>query len=329
VAACGASTARPVRPCGTRARGPATVAPERLRETLTFFAYRFSGAVLGVLPEAMASAVAACVGSALARRPNGDLAIRERHLARVLASTSPQVAPDPRVVRRWALRSYRNYARYWVEGARLPTTPPEVVLRRFFLDCGGRHLEEALASGRGVLLALPHIGSWEWGGAFLALEGHPMTSVAERVEPAALYDWFLEQRQAIGLKIVPLDDGSSSVLLRELRSGGVVGLVCDRDILGNGMKVEFFGEETTLPAGPATLALRTGAVLLPAAVYSGPGDAHVGRVTSPVDTTRSGSLRADVARITQELATRFEWMVRRAPEQWHLYQPNWPSDRGA
>ncbi len=255
--------------------------------------------------------------------------MRERHLARVLASTSPEVAPDPEVVRRWALRSYRNYARYWVEGARLPTTPPEVVLRRFFLDWGSRHLEEALASGRGVLLALPHIGSWEWGGAFLALEGHPMTSVAERVEPAALYHWFLEQRQAIGLKIVPLDDDSSRVLLRELRRGGVVGLVCDRDILGNGMKVEFFGEETTLPAGPATLALRTGAVLIPAAVYSGPGDVHLGLVTSPIDTTRTGSLRTDVARITQELATRFEWMVRRAPEQWHLYQPNWPSDRGA
>jgi lauroyl/myristoyl acyltransferase len=302
------------------------VAPERLRATATFLAYRLSGAGLGVLPESVASGVAAVVGSALARRPHGDLAMRERHIARVLASTSPEVIPDPVVVHRWALRSYRNYARYWVEGARLPTTRPDVVRRRFVVDWGYEHLEEAFRSGRGVLLALPHIGSWEWGGAFLALDGHQMTSVAERIEPPALFRWFLEQREAMGLRIVPLDDDSGRSLLGELRSGGLVGLLCDRDIVGNGLPVEFFGEETTLPAGPATLALRTEAVLIPAAVYSGPGDAHFAVVTAPLDTRRTGSLRADVARLTQELAHRFEWMVRRAPEQWHVYGPNWPSD---
>ncbi|HVC14840.1 MAG TPA: phosphatidylinositol mannoside acyltransferase [Acidimicrobiales bacterium] len=304
--------------------------PERLRAAATFFAYRASGAALGVLPEPMATAVAAVVGGVLARRPHGDLAVRERHVERVLASTSPAVGPDPAVVRRWALRSYRSYARYWVEGARLPTTSPAVVRRRIVLDWGYEHVEHAFASGRGVLLALPHIGSWEWGGAFLALDGHPMTSVAERVEPPALFRWFLEQREAMGLRIVPLDEESGGrTLLRELRSGGLVGLLCDRDIVGNGVKVEFFGEETTLPGGPATLALRTDAVLIPAAVYSGPGKQHFAFVTAPIDTSRTGSLRVDVARITQELAHRFEWMVRRAPEQWHLYQPNWPSDRDA
>lgn len=304
------------------------MAPERLRAAATFLAYRLSGAGLGVLAEPMASGVAAVVGSALARRPHGDLEMRERHIARVLASSSPAVAPDPAVVRRWALRSYRSYARYWVEGARLPSTSPDVVRRRFVLDWGYEHLAAAFDSGRGVLLALPHIGSWEWGGAFLALEGHPMTSVAERIEPPALFRWFVDQREAMGLRIVALDDEeSSTTLLRELRSGGLVGLLCDRDIIGNGVKVEFFGEETTLPAGPATLALRTDAVLLPVAVYSGPGDAHFAVITAPVDTRRTGTLRADVTRLTQELAHRFEWMVRRAPEQWHVYQPNWPSDR--
>ncbi len=304
------------------------MAPDRLRATATFLAYRLSGAGLGVLPEPMASAVAAVVGSALARRPHGDLALRERHISRVLASTSPAVAPDPDVVRRWALRSYRSYARYWVEGARLPTTPPDVVRRRFVLDWGYENLAQAFESGRGVLLALPHVGSWEWGGAWLALEGHPMTSVAERVEPPALFEWFVEQREAMGIHIVALGDESGRAMLHALRGGGFVGLVCDRDIGGNGVPVEYFGEQTTLPAGPVTLALRTDAVLIPTAVYSGPGDDHFALVTTPIDTRRTGSLRADVARLTQELARRFEWMVRRAPEQWHLYGPNWPSDRG-
>ncbi len=305
------------------------MASERFRSAATFLAYRISGAGLGVLPEPVASAVAALVGSAMARRPHGTLPLRERHLERVLASTSPGVAPDPEVVRRWARRSYRSYARYWVEGARLPSTRPEVVRSRFVLDWGYEHLEQAFESGRGVLLALPHVGSWEWGGAWLALEGHPMTSVAERIEPPALFRWFLEKREEMGLRIVPLGDESTGRLLRELRSGGLVGLVCDRDIAGGGVPVEFFGEETTLPAGPATLALRTGAVLLPAVIYSGPAESHFAVITAPLDTTRTGSLRTDVARLTKELAGAFEWMVRRAPEQWYLYGPNWPSDREA
>jgi phosphatidylinositol dimannoside acyltransferase len=299
----------------------------RLRGTATFLAYRVSGAGLGALPEPVASLVAAAVGTALSRRPGGDLALRERHMARVLASTSPAVQPDPVVVRRWARRSYRSYARYWVEGARLPGVGAEEVRRRLILNDGYGLFREAATSGRGVLLALPHVGSWEWGGAFLATEGTPMTSVAERVEPAALFEWFLRQRRAMGLEIVPLGEESGTTLLRVLRSGGVVGLLCDRDIVGNGLEVEFFGERTTLPPGPATLALRTGATLIPAAVYSGPGSDHTAIVTAPVDTTRTGPFRADVTRITQELAHRFEWMVRRAPEQWHIYQPLWPSDR--
>ena len=97
--------------------------------------------------------------------------------------------------------------------------------------------------------------------------------------------------------------------------------------MGNGVEVEFFGERTTLPGGAATLALRTGAPLIPVVVYSGPGTGTPGVVHPPLDTTRRGTLRADVARLTQELATIFEDDIRRHPEQWHLYQPNWPSDR--
>jgi lauroyl/myristoyl acyltransferase len=96
--------------------------------------------------------------------------------------------------------------------------------------------------------------------------------------------------------------------------------------VGNGVEVEFFGERTTLPAGPATIALRTGATLVAAVVYSGPGRDHTGVISPPFDTTRTGSLRHDVTRLTQEIATQLEAFIRRAPEQWHMFQPNWPSD---
>ena len=175
-------------------------------------------------------------------------------------------------------------------------------------------------------MALPHVGSWEWGGYWLALEGMPMTAVVERLEPEQLFEWFVGQREAMGLTAVPLGEGSSAALLRALKDGQIAGLVSDRDLVGNGVEVEFFGERTTLPGGAATLALRTGAPLVPVVVYSGPGNWHTGVVHPPIDTTRSGSLREDVARVTQELARIFEHDIRARPEQWHLYQPNWPSD---
>jgi phosphatidylinositol dimannoside acyltransferase len=303
------------------------VGTDGLRGTATYLAYRSLGAALGCVPEAMADASAAVVGAVMARLPGQDLAMRERHLRRVLGSVSPAVPPDPAVVRRWALRSYRSYARYWVEGARLPRADVDQVRRRMIVQRGYEHLEGALAAGRGAILALPHVGSWEWGGAFLASDGHRMTSVAERIEPARLFDWFVDQRRAMGIDIVPLGEESGRTVLRRLRTGGLVGLLCDRDIVGNGIEVELFGERTTLPAGPATLALRTGAALLVGVVYSGPGRFHTGVIDDPIDASRAGPLRADVTRLTEEIARRLEVMIRRAPEQWHLYQPNWPSDR--
>jgi KDO2-lipid IV(A) lauroyltransferase len=254
--------------------------------------------------------------------------MNERHMRRVLGSEGASgIEPDPALVRRWSRRTFTEYGRYWCDGARLPYVDEPGVRSRFRFERGEDLIRQAVAEGRGVVMALPHVGSWEWGGAWLALEEMPMTAVVERLEPERLFEWFVGQRAAMGLTAVPLGDGSGAAILRALKDGAVTGLVSDRDLLGNGVEVEFFGEKTTLPGGAATLALRTGAALLPVAVYSGPGNWHTGVVHPPLDTTRSGSLRADVARVTQELATCFEAFIRRHPEQWHMYQPNWPSDR--
>jgi lauroyl/myristoyl acyltransferase len=213
-----------------------------------------------------------------------------------------------------------------VEGARLPTTSPDEVVQHVFID-GLHHLRASKAAGHGTILALPHIGSWEYGGAFLATQELPMTAVAERIEPPELFDFFVAQRAAMGLTIVPLDRHAGGALLATLRDGGLVGLLCDRDIEGTGIEVDFFGERTTMPAGAATLALRTGATLCTGAVYSGPGRDHRAIVEPPLDTTRSKSLRADVARLTQDIANRLEGLIRRAPDQWHVFQPLWLADR--
>jgi lauroyl/myristoyl acyltransferase len=273
------------------------------------------------LPEPVAAVACRLVTLVLTAMRADSRAIYGRHLRRVLGSELTDSE-----VRRWTRRAFLAYSRYWMEGARLPAVPPSDVLARMVWPQGMEHLVEGMAAGRGVIMALPHVGSWEWGGAWLALQGFPMTSVAEPIEPPELYEWFVHQREQMGLNIVKLGAGSGPALLKALREGRLVGLLCDRDIVGNGVEVEFFGERTTFPSGPATLALRTGAALLPTVVYSGPGRDHSAVIRPPLSTERTASLRKDVERVTQEIAFEFEAFVRRAPDQWHLFQPNWPSD---
>jgi KDO2-lipid IV(A) lauroyltransferase len=112
-----------------------------------------------------------------------------------------------------------------------------------------------------------------------------------------------------------------------LADGRVLCLVADRDLTGTGVEVEFLGERTRLPAGPALLALRHDAEILPVGTYTEPHGRHHSIIHPPVPRERQGRLADDIARITQSLARVFEEIIRRAPEQWHLQQPNWPSDR--
>jgi lauroyl/myristoyl acyltransferase len=154
--------------------------------------------------------------------------------------------------------------------------------------------------------------------------------VVEHLEPPELFDWFVELRSKLGMHVIPLGPKAGAAVTAALRANHIVCLLSDRDIGQSGPRVEFFGEETTLPGGAATLSLRTGAPIFPTAVYfTDRLDAHLGWVRAPMDVERrSKKLRDDVHRITQDLASELEILIRRAPPQWHLFQPNWPSDPG-
>jgi phosphatidylinositol dimannoside acyltransferase len=219
---------------------------------------------------------------------------------------------------------FDSYARYWVSMFRLQGRSPSEIDAGIDVD-GAHHIGDALKLGNGVIMAMPHIGAWDHGGAWMGQHWR-ISVVAERVEPPELFDWFCAQRARTGMTVVPLDPTAGSTLLAALRRNEVVGLLCDRDIAGGGVEVEFFGEPTTLPAGPATLSLRTGAPILPNAVYQRDGRAH-GVIRPPIVFERTGKLRADVAALTQLVAHELETLIRAAPEQWHVLQPNWPVDR--
>ncbi len=248
-------------------------------------------------------------------------AMLERHLRRVYG-------PDLQgpAMTREVRRAFGSYARYWLDSFRLQGKTRTEVLGGMAWE-GVAHIEEARAAGNGVIFVIPHLGGWDWGGAWLAAMGYPVTVVVEALEPPELFEWFAQFRRSLGMEVVGVGPAAGTAVIRALRSNHAVCLLSDRNVGGAGVAVEFFGERTELPAGPATLAIRTGAALLPAAVYFDEHNGgHLGVIRPPLSTERTGRLREDVTAITQRIAYALEKLIRRAPEQWHLMQPNWPSD---
>ena len=285
-------------------------------------AYKVAAGLARLAPQPVATVAARGLGRAAVHVAAGRRAQVERNLRRVDPTlTGTALAAKVR-------QTFESYARYYEESFRLPGTSP-ADLDAGFTHEGYEHLEAAHAAGHGAIMAMPHLGGWEWSGFWLTqVKGIPVSAVVERLDPPDLFEWFVELRRSFGFEIIALGPEAGTATARALQANHALALLCDRDLAGNGPEVEFFGERTTLPGGPATLALRTGAPLLPPAVYfDGPSSRHA-VVLPPLDTTRQGRLREDVQRVTQDLAHALEDLIRRAPEQWHLLQPNWPSDRG-
>ena len=287
-----------------------------------YVAYRASAAVARALPSSVADATAPALGGAAPQAMGDRRVLVERNLQRAHGR-----ALTDRELRRSVRATFTSYARYWAESFRLPDVGLAALDDGMDVE-GYEHLERALRGGTGTLMALPHLGGWEWAAFWLTqVMRIPVTAVVEPLEPPELFDWFVEYRESLGMEIVPLGPSAGTAVSKAVKRGDIIALLCDRDIQGGGPEVEFFGERTTLPGGPATLALRTGAPILPTAIYFD-GDRHLARVLPALDTARRGKLREDVARITQDLAHALEVLISAAPEQWHLMSPNWPSDPG-
>ncbi len=286
----------------------------------SYVAYRLGSAVARALPGPLLDPFADGAGMVASRAMSGRRHMVERHQRRIQPDLS---AAD---LDRAVDAVFRSYADYWIESFRLPGTPADV-LERTMVTEGYEHIRTAYDAGNGLITAMPHLGAWDFAAFWLTqVEDIKVTTVVEQIEPPELARWFIGLRERLGMQIVPLDAESGPKVARALAEGRLLSLVCDRDIAGNGIEVEFFGERTTLPAGPATLALRAGVPLIPATCFFD-GDVHRGVVLPPLDTERRGKLREDVARVTQDLAHALETMIRRAPTQWHVLQPNWPSVR--
>ncbi len=173
-------------------------------------------------------------------------------------------------------------------------------------------------------------GNWDVAGVWLIEHlrrlGRPaaMTTVAERLRPEALFERFLAYRRSLGFEVLAADEGGTApfrALSRRLRDGGVVALVADRDLSRHGVLVEFFGEPTRMPAGPARLAVSTGAALLPVHGWFTP-DGWGLRFGAPVPVAN----RTEVTAATQALADQFASGIARHPADWHMLQRFWLAD---
>lgn len=283
-------------------------------------AYRGAACLARATPAWAVSGVAALAGTVAAAGLGRRRRLVRRHLRRVLGPGTRGPALE------WAVvRSFASYARYWLETFRLPTRPVEDLCSRVDVE-GAEHLDAAVAAGHGVVVASAHLGAWDVGGAWLAARGLRPLTVAEALRPPELFDWFVGLRRAVGVEVIGRGPGAWAALQRAVEEGRAVALVSDRDLGRRGVGTEFFGEATTLPAGPAVLALRSGAPLIPAACYYRPGGRYVAVFRPALRPPDTGDGRRDVVRFTQDLARELEALIRRSPEQWHVMQPNWPSD---
>ena len=245
------------------------------------------------------------------------------NLARVLGH--PIDAP---LVQTATRECFALYGRYWYETFALRTMSPQEVDRRFSVE-GLDNVDQALAKGKGIVLALPHMGNWDAAGHWLCIKGYRMTAVAEVLKPRSVFELFLRHRRALGMGIVPLSSTArvGGKLVELLAENQIITLVADRDLTGRGVEVEMFGAPRRLPAGPAYLALATETPLSVCAVFTTPNGWHT-KIGPPVQIERTGVMREDVTTLTKVMAAGFEHHIASSPSDWHMFQPAWDQDRG-
>jgi lauroyl/myristoyl acyltransferase len=292
-----------------------------MKERLTDALYGLGWGAVKRLPEPVANGLGRRIADLAWSRRGKGVARLESNLARVVPDA------DAERLRELSRAGMRSYLRYWMESFRLPTWSKERI-RGGFDPEDIHYLTDGIASGRGVIIALPHMGNWDLAGAWVTAKLEvPFTTVAERLKPETLYDRFVAYREGLGMEVLPHSGGTAfGTLARRLRNGGLVCLVAERDLSSKGIEVEFFGETTRMPAGPALLAQQTGALLLPVTLWYDDSPVMRGRVHPPVAVPETGTRAEQATVMTQQLADAYASGIAEHPEHWHMLQRLWIAD---
>ncbi len=213
-----------------------------------------------------------------------------------------------------ARRAFQNYGRMLSDFVLIGSLAPQDLIKQMTID-GREHLDAALGRGRGVIMAVPHMGSWDMGGSFGAALGYSVYAVAERF-PGSLNDVVVSTRQRFGLNVIPLGRPAVRAITEALQKNGTVALLCDLE-QGPGVDVDFFGRQAVVPGGPAAFAIKTGAALMPSCVYGvGPSRYHI-----HLDPPLAWPAAETKENLMQRVVTRFEDFIKERPDQWYAFRP--------
>ncbi|MBW1723283.1 MAG: lysophospholipid acyltransferase family protein [Deltaproteobacteria bacterium] len=243
-------------------------------------------------------------------------------LSRNLALALDRSPADP-LVRKTVRRIFLNYGRYLVDFFLIPQQPPHRI-RAFFHRLTGEHiLQEALGKGRGAILVSAHVGNWEFGGTMIGLAGYPFAVVALAHNTSATNALVNRLRKGKGIKVIEMDHSPLSALqvLGHLRRNGVVAMIGDRDLIGRGRPVRFFGRRVRFPVGPVLAAMKSGAALIPAFVLMGPDGRYSGFLEPPIPLAGEEESEDPVGENLERLARVFERVIRAHPDQWYCPDP--------
>ncbi len=287
---------------------------ERRREQLIYWAYRIGERGINLLPRWLVLPLAAAAGNAA-----HDLTADKRGLVRENLSHVMHLPPDHPRVRRAARRAFRNYAKYLVDVMRLETLESDDVAKLVLID-NLELLDQARAAERGVLLCTVHIGGMDLIAPALHRYGHEMHVVADDTTYGRLYEHLRAIRARHGLRLI----GWRSLrgLFRALKDGSNLVLFCDGGYRDGDVPVEFLGEPTTFPAGPAALSARSGAPMLPVACSRLADDRFRTRGLPLI--TATSDEPAELYRATQALADALGSVIAEDPGQWYMFRPVWP-----
>jgi KDO2-lipid IV(A) lauroyltransferase len=306
---------------------------ETPRERLTSAAFSAGWNLVCRLPESVARALFNFGADVAWRREGGGVQVLEGNLVRVIRTSSGDSLPEDEFgaeLRALSRAVMRSYARYYLETFRLQIIPDERIRAGMHVNQENVDLTlEHLKNGRGVIYALPHMGDFEQAGRWVILAGAgSIVAPAERLKPESVFRKFLAFRQGLGMEIVPTSGGPHpfGVMAQRLRAGKLVTIVADRDLSDTGVEVDFFGEKALLPAGPAALAVQTGAALMPVSCSFVGETEWAAHIYDEIPVPASGTRKEKIAAMTQALATVFEEAIREHPEDWHMLQKVFLSD---
>ena len=216
----------------------------------------------------------------------------------------------------YAKKVFINFGKYLIEFFRSKYLKKEDLGRSIKIE-GLENIDNALKKGKGIIILAAHIDNWELGGVFMSLLGYPMLAVALPHRNKMVNALFNRQRERIGVEVVPSLGLALRRIYSALKDNKMVALVGDRDFTNAGKKMPFLGREKSIPRGPAVLAMRTGASIVPGFVLRQSDDTHIIKFLKPLET--DGSEEEIMRDYTQVI----EQMIRQYPTQWLMFREFW------